>query len=155
MIQGGGDVGQQNPAAGAPLHKHCHLFLYNGGRVSPLPQKLAGWKLQEVKKVLKKLRLATSTGCSQESAEVHQAEIANEWARTKFNSGVPWDQRGLTRKSHYNLDRASGWKIPLCRLCRYEPIHSQSSAIVTPFSRSSWGMWCLSFPPFISLWLFW
>lgn len=42
-----------NPAAGAPLHKHCHLFLYNGGRVSP-PQKLAGWKLQEVKKVLKK-----------------------------------------------------------------------------------------------------
>ena len=126
-----------NPAAGAPLHKHCHLFLYNGGRVSPLPQNLAGWKLQEVKKVLKQLRLATSTGCSQESAEVHQAEIANEWARTKFNSGGPWDQRGLTRKSHYNLDRASGWKIPLCR---YEPIHSQSSAIVTPFSRSSWGM---------------
>lgn len=24
-----------NPAAGAPLHKHCHLFLYNGGSGEP------------------------------------------------------------------------------------------------------------------------
>ena len=126
-----------NPAAGAPLHKHCHLFLYNGGRVSP-PQKLAGWKLQEVRKVLKKNYVWQRAQDVLKNLRrfTRQRLPMNGPAQSSTLGSHETKEDSQENRTTTSTERA-GERYHYSDYAGMRPIHSQSSAIVTPFSRSS------------------